>query len=84
MSSAQKTMQGWYICKTDPNNNCKFEDCGGSNNPTPTPDVGIDNPMMKFRWAKVDDYSILQIKNLPNPLDGSINTNYRMCMDQMF
>jgi hypothetical protein len=69
----KRCKDGTYV-KRDPDNNCKFEDCGGSDNPTPTPDVGIINLLMKFRWLEVDEYSILQISK---PLEDGVYTDYR-------
>ena len=72
----KRCKDGTYV-KRDPDNNCRFEECGESTNPTPTPDVLVNQPKMKFRWLNVDEYSILQIKNLPKPLEDGIYTEYR-------
>lgn len=72
----KRCKDGTYV-KRDPDNNCKFENCGESVNQTPTPDFGIETPLMKFRWLEVDGKSILQIKNLPNPLEDGVIAEYR-------
>lgn len=60
----KKCSDGTYV-KRDPENNCRFMECG--ERPTPTPVEVEDVPKLKFRWLVDGDNSILQIANIPNP-----------------
>ena len=70
----KKCPDGTYV-KRDPENNCRFMECGEK--PTPTPVEVEDVPKLKFRWLVDGDNSILQVANIPNPYGDEPIPYYR-------